>query len=103
MFLGEDLVEAGYTIQVKAMGVKGLVRQNNLRFLGFVLEESDSVEDVLSYNGNVDHPCKFFALGSHESGAVDNPVVLAATVETFFFPDAWASIFLEASFSPGTG
>ena len=64
MFLGEDLVEAGCTIQVKAMGVKGLAPSNDLRVLGFVLEESDSVKDVLSSNGNVDHTYKFFALGS---------------------------------------
>ena len=85
MFLSEDLVEAGCTIQVKAMGVEGLARRTNLRVLGFVLEESNSVEDVLSSDGNADHPCKFFALGSRERGAIDNRVVLAATVETFLF------------------
>ncbi len=67
------------------MGVEGLAQCDNLRVLGFVLEESDSVDDVLSSDGNVDHPCKFFTLGGHESGAVDDPVVLAATVETIIF------------------
>jgi hypothetical protein len=85
MFLGEDSMEAGCTIQVKAMGVKGIVQCNNLRVHGLVLEESDSVEDVLSSDGNVDHPCKLFVFGGHESRAVDNPVVIATTVETILF------------------
>ncbi len=67
------------------MGVEGLAQRNNLRVLGFVLDESDSFMDVLSSDGNVDHPCDFFALDGRARGAVDDPVVLAATVETVLF------------------
>jgi hypothetical protein len=69
----------------KGNGGRGSCAMHNLRVLGFALEESDSIKDVPSSNGNVDHPCKLFALGGHESGSVDDPVVLAATVETIHF------------------
>ncbi len=47
----------------------------------FVLEESDAVEDVFA-NGDMCHPGKFYALGGGEVGAVYNPVVVHAAVET---------------------
>ncbi len=47
----------------------------------FVLEESNAVEDVFA-DGDMCHPGKFFALGGGEVGAVYNPVVVHAAVET---------------------
>ena len=51
----------------------------------------------------MDHARKFFTLGIGQIGAVDDPVIVAAIVETVFFPALLASIFPLLSFSHGTG
>ena len=51
----------------------------------------------------MDHAHEFSTLGIGQIWAVDNPVMVTATVKADFFPALMANIFPLLSFSPGTG
>jgi hypothetical protein len=84
VFLGEDLMETGHAVQVKAMRVECLPSGNDSSIGWLILEEINPVKDVLA-NANGGHASKLIMLGGQEVGVVDNPVVVAAAVETVFF------------------
>jgi hypothetical protein len=51
----------------------------------FIMKKANSFEFFVA-NGDMDHAPKFFALGSGQIGAADDPVIVTAAIETILFP-----------------
>jgi hypothetical protein len=101
--LGEDLMETGCAVQVKAVQVECLPHCNDGGTGQFVLEKINLVKDVLA-DIDVGHASKLIVLGGQEVGAVEDPVIVATTtVEAVLLPDELASILPAGSFLLGTG
>ena len=96
MFLGEDLVEDGCTIQVKAMGVEGLVQCTTLGFLDLLWRNPTPSRMFPPPMEMWTIPASSLHWVAMRVGQLMTQWSLLPQLKQFIFPDALASIFTEA-------
>ena len=79
------------------LGEEGFVRFDNVWVVGLVLEETNSIE-IFAANQDVGRSGELVALALGQVGAVDNPVVVHAAVETVLFAQAVCNHFSHCVF-----
>ncbi len=87
MFLSEDLMEAGGAVKVEPLWIQGLACSNDAWIGEFVLEKANAFK-FFAPNQDVGHAGKLFTLGLSQIRAVDDPVIVAAAVETILYARA---------------